>query len=145
MRTVRNGARLVPRFQNLPEVVFRKHHRVLLLGRMKDLISDLQQIGPERQMGAMLFQNPERQKASPLGLFDSHRNSAAVSSSQCTESLACVHPGLVHNTAIARAINTLRMNFFSRIRGILALTRPVTLVTMTCRWWQDMIQCQAFP
>jgi hypothetical protein len=34
-----------------------------------------------------------------------------------------------------------------RIEAIenLALTRPVTLVTMTCRWWQDMIQSQAFP
>src|SRR5580692_2479860 len=113
MRTVGNGARLMPRFQNLPEVVFGKHHRVLLFGRMKDLISDLQQISPERQMGAMLFQNPERQKASGLGLFD------------CRPELGSGQ--------------------FFPIRGILALMRPVTLVTMTCRWWQDMIQCQAFP
>ena len=140
MRTVRNGARLVLRLQNLPEVVLRKHHCVLLLGCMQSFITDFQQVSSQRQVGAMLFQNLERQKkASPLGLIDSRSNLAAVSSSQCTVLLACVRPErLVHNTAIGRAINTLRMNFFFQSdTGILAPTRPVTLVTMTCRWWQD--------
>jgi hypothetical protein len=44
------------------------------------------------------------------------------------------------NITIDNAITALRMNDFPQCWRIPVLARPVTVVTMTCGWVQDMIR-----
>ena len=54
------------RFEYLPEVILRKHHRIFLLSGLQNHKTDLQQISAYRQVWAMLFQDTERQKTGSL-------------------------------------------------------------------------------
>ncbi len=85
---VGHGAGFVARFGDLSEIVFGKDHCVLLLGRVKSGITHIEEVGAERKMRAVLFQDSEWKQAGSLRPLDASRKSEAVSSSQCTESLA---------------------------------------------------------
>ena len=67
---VGHGARLVLRFGNLAEIIFRKHDGVLLLGRVQRGVAHVEQIGAQRQMRPVLLQDAERQQARSLRTVD---------------------------------------------------------------------------
>src|ERR1700722_10257249 len=70
MGAICDSPRFVPRFEDLPKIILGKNYGVFLLRRILSNIADVQQVSSERQMRTMLFQNPERQKTSSLGLLD---------------------------------------------------------------------------
>src|ERR1700720_1454086 len=63
---VGDGSGLVLGFGNLSEIIFRENNCVLLLGSVQRGVANVQQIGPERQMRAMLFKDAEWQQARSL-------------------------------------------------------------------------------
>ena len=67
---VSNGPRLLPRFEDLAEVVFRKHHRIFRGGGTQRGVAHVNEIRAQRQMRAVLFKNSERQQAKAFGLVD---------------------------------------------------------------------------
>src|SRR5437762_14328492 len=70
MRAVRHGSRLVFGLENLAEVVLRKYHRVLLIGRMQSRIAHIEQISAQGQVRAMFLQNAKGQQACALRLLN---------------------------------------------------------------------------
>src|SRR5439155_1588927 len=71
MRAVCHGSGLVLGLENLAEVVLRKYHRVLLIGRMQSRIAYIEQIGSQGQVRSMFLQNAKGQQACALGLLNS--------------------------------------------------------------------------
>src|SRR6266849_10974769 len=70
MRDVCHGHGFELGLENLAEVVLRKYHRVLLIGRMQSRIAYIEQIGSERQVGTMFLQNAKGQQACALRLLN---------------------------------------------------------------------------
>src|SRR5437667_4802893 len=70
MRAVCHGSGLVLGLENLAEVVLRKYHRVLLIGRMQSRIAYIEQIGSQGQVRSMFLQNAKGQQACSLGLLN---------------------------------------------------------------------------
>ena len=68
--TVRDGPRLMLRFEDLTEVVLGKHDGVLLLRRIDRDVAHVDEIVAERQMRAMLLHDAERQEAGALRTRD---------------------------------------------------------------------------
>ena len=56
---VGDGAGFVLGFKNLAEIIFRKNDCVLLFGGVQRGVADVQQIGAERKMRAVFFENAE--------------------------------------------------------------------------------------
>ena len=67
---VRDGAGLVLRFKNLPEIIFWKNHGIFLLHSMQSRVAHVQEIRAQWQVRPMLFQNAEREQAGPLRLLN---------------------------------------------------------------------------
>src|SRR2546429_5742778 len=84
MRAVRHGSRLVFGLENLAEVVLRKYHRVLLIGRMQSRIAHIEQISAQGQVRAMFLQNAKGQQACALRLLN---GAAEVRSEEHTSEL----------------------------------------------------------
>jgi len=59
------------RFCDLAEIVFGEDEGVLLLGGVQRGITDIEQIGAERKMWTVLFQDSEGEQARPLGAMNS--------------------------------------------------------------------------
>src|SRR6185437_765874 len=92
---VGNGTRLMTGLEDLSKVILGKDDRVILIRRVQRGIAHIQQIGSQRQMRTMLFENAEWQQACALGTLGGTMKSAPVSSSQCTDrvcSVACAGP-----------------------------------------------------
>src|SRR5580704_8712156 len=66
-----DGAGLVASFGNLPEIVFGEDDSIFFLGGVKRCITNVQQVGAQRQMRSMLLKNAERQQACALCTMDS--------------------------------------------------------------------------
>ena len=60
----------MPCFGNLTKIIFGENYRVFLLDGVHHCISHVEQIRPQRQVLAMLFQYPKRKNASSLCLCD---------------------------------------------------------------------------
>src|ERR1700722_799274 len=56
--------------KNLPEIVRRKNHGVFLVGTVFGRIPNIEQVGAERQMRPVFFDNPERQQTDALRLLN---------------------------------------------------------------------------
>ena len=69
-QAVGDGSGLLARLEDLAEVVLGKHDGVLLLDRVHHREAHVEQVGAQRQMGAMLFDDAERQHAHALRLMD---------------------------------------------------------------------------
>ena len=67
---VGHRARFMPGLEDLPEIILRKYHRVFLFRRVQRRVAYIQQIGPQRQMRSMFFQNAERQQAGAVRFPD---------------------------------------------------------------------------
>src|SRR5262249_37140696 len=67
---VGNGARLMFRFEDLPEIVLGEYHRVFLGRRSQAQVADVDQVSPQGQMGSMFFEDAERKQTGPLGALD---------------------------------------------------------------------------
>ena len=63
---VGHGAGLVPRLGDLAEIIFGENDRVFFFGGVQRGVADVEQIGAERQMRAVLFENAEGQQACSL-------------------------------------------------------------------------------
>ena len=63
---VGHGAGLVPRFSDLAEIVFGEDDGVFLLGGVQRGVADVEQIGTERQVRAVLFEDSEGEQARSL-------------------------------------------------------------------------------
>src|SRR5207253_2154785 len=70
MGAVGNSPWLVLRFEDLSEIVFGKHDGIFLLSSVQCGVADVEQVGAERQVCAVLFQDAKRQDASASGLVD---------------------------------------------------------------------------
>ena len=70
VHAVGDGSRLLPRLRDLSKVVRGKDHRVLLLRAMFHRITNVDQVRAQRQMRAMLFNDPEGQHAHALRLVN---------------------------------------------------------------------------
>ena len=64
---VGHGAGLVPGLGDLTEIIFGENDGVFLLGGMQRGIADVEKIGAERKMRAVLLQDSEREQACSLG------------------------------------------------------------------------------
>src|SRR5882762_9373660 len=71
IHAVRYRSGFVLGFEDLAEIIFGKDHRVFLRRSLQRNVAHIQQIGAEREMRSVLFQNAERKKARALGLLDS--------------------------------------------------------------------------
>src|SRR5467141_1504401 len=71
IHAVRYRSGFVLGFEDLAEIIFGKDHRVFLRRGLQRNVAHIQQIGAEREMRSVLFQNAERKKARALGLLDS--------------------------------------------------------------------------
>ena len=67
---VGQGAGLLARFEDLPEVVFGEDDGVLLFHSVHHGEANVEQIGAERQMRSVLFDDAEGQNADALRLVD---------------------------------------------------------------------------
>src|SRR6266571_5865328 len=67
---VGHGSRLVASLGDLAEIIFGKYDYVLLLGGVQRGVTHIKQIGAERQVWTMLFQNSEGEKTCPLGAMN---------------------------------------------------------------------------
>ena len=56
-----NGSGLVPGLKNLAKVILRENHCVFLLCGMQGGIPHVEQIGTQRKVRTMLFENAKRQ------------------------------------------------------------------------------------
>ena len=70
VQAVGDRARLLLRFEDLPEVVLGKHHRVLLPDGVHHRVTHVEQVGAEGQMRPVLFEDAEGQHAHALRLMD---------------------------------------------------------------------------
>ena len=70
MRAVGDSAGLMLRFENLAEIIFGENDSVFLLRRMQRDITNIDQIGAERQLRSMFFENSKWQHTSALALLD---------------------------------------------------------------------------
>jgi hypothetical protein len=68
---VGHGAGLVLGFGDLAEIVFGENDGVFLLGGVQRGITDIEKVGAERKMWAVLFQDSEGEQARPLGAMNS--------------------------------------------------------------------------
>src|ERR1700676_4374795 len=65
---VSDGSGFVLGLKNLAKVVFRKDQGVVLLGGVQRGVTHIEQIGAQREMLAVLFQDAEREQAGALSL-----------------------------------------------------------------------------
>src|SRR5882672_1506465 len=70
LHAVRDGARLVLGLKNLAKIIFRKNDGVLLLRGVQRRVAHVQEVGTQREMRAVLFQNAEWEQACSFGLLD---------------------------------------------------------------------------
>lgn len=67
---VSDRAGFVPGFENLAEIVFGEDEREFLLRGLQGGVADVEEIGSEGQMRAVLFENAEGEEADTFGLGD---------------------------------------------------------------------------
>src|SRR5215510_13370519 len=67
---VGHSAGLVFGFENLAVKVFGKNDGVLVVGGVQSGVAHVDEVGTEREMRPVLFENAEGQKANALGLLD---------------------------------------------------------------------------
>src|ERR1043166_1103400 len=70
LTAVGDGAWLVLGFENLPEIVFGKNDSEFFLGGVQRGVTHVEKICAERKMGAVFFQNADRENAGAFGEFD---------------------------------------------------------------------------
>src|ERR1700734_2015919 len=70
-RAVSDGARFVARFENLSKIIFREDYCKLLLRCGERNVPDIEQVGAEREVRAVFFENADREDASELRALDS--------------------------------------------------------------------------
>ena len=69
--TVRDGARFMAGFEDLPEIVFGKNYRVLLLCGGQSGVTNVQQVSPQGEVRPMFFENPEWKETCPVRSLNS--------------------------------------------------------------------------
>src|ERR1700746_1246378 len=68
--TVGDGAGFVLGFEDLPEIIFRENNGEFFFRGVQRGVANVDQIGAEGKMRAVLFQNAEGEDAGALGKFD---------------------------------------------------------------------------
>src|SRR5437868_1082412 len=71
IHAVRYRSGFVLGFEDLPEIIFGKDHRVFLRRSLQRNVAHIQQIRTERKMRSVFYQNAKEKKARALGLLDS--------------------------------------------------------------------------
>src|SRR5262245_14892785 len=73
LEAVGDSSGFVARFKDLSEVILREHHRIFLFGGGQADVPDVNEVGAQREVWSVLFQDAEGKQAGALRALDSLR------------------------------------------------------------------------